>query len=293
MYSAVARTTLVITTLASLTACGPETNSRYGDKYWDPWTTKETFDPVVAPKFSVEYVDTVDDAEEIYEARITLDATKTYERLYAHSWGFVRGTKEREALDLLGADNDFSLVYKADPDDPANDERLVATTPGHYRMVFIGEAEGPLGKVTLRFDDMPFTLPGCPSTFDYYADYIDDTLETCANCHEAGDARDKLYLPDNSLNNRRTEFLNFVNAQVDADDPILPSWVVNPSHLGSTTISSSSTEYKHLAEFIDILEGVKVDNDGAALTTGNSSGGDTVPQEYCIAKPSGFAYTQE
>lgn len=45
MYSAVARTALVITTPASLTACGPETNSRYGDKYWAPRTTKETFDP--------------------------------------------------------------------------------------------------------------------------------------------------------------------------------------------------------------------------------------------------------
>lgn len=277
----------------SLTACGPESNSRYGDQYWDPWTTKETFDPIVAPEFSVEFVDTTDDGVEEYEARVTLDATKTYERLYAHSWGFVRGTKERETLASLGASDDFSLVYREDPDDPNNDERLVATTPGHYRMVFVGETEGPLGKVTVRFDDLGFTLPGCPSTFDYYGDYIDDTLETCSSCHDAGDAQTALDLDDNSLTNRRQEFLQYVDAHIDANDLVLPGWVVNPQHLGSATIASDSAAYRHLAEFIDILEGVKSGNGGAALSTANNSGGDTVPSGFCVAKPSGFAYTQE
>lgn len=108
-----ASTLAISLTALLLAACGPESNSRYGDQYWDPQTTEDTFDPIVALEFSVEYVRTSADGAdpEVYEARITLDASKTYERRYANSWGFLRGNKEREIFDPMGADNDLQLVY--------------------------------------------------------------------------------------------------------------------------------------------------------------------------------------
>lgn len=291
MSRVVGLSSLPLLTLACalLVGCGPESNSRYGDSYWDPWDTKDTFDPVEAPSYKVEFVDTDGtDGQEIFEARITLDATETYERVdYGFSWGFIRGTKERETLQPLGATDDFSLVYEQNPDDPADDDRLVATTPGHYSIVFEGESEGPLGKVTFRFDDLSFTLPGCPTTFDYYADYIDDTLEICASCHDAGDASTALDLPDNNFNNRRTNFLNFVRN--DAEN-VLPEWVNDTNHLGAGTLPAGSEDYASFAEFVSILEQVMADNGGNLTTGGN---GDTVPATYCIGKPSGFEFTQE
>ena len=290
MLSAVRFSTLPLAALL-LVGCGPETNSRYGDSYWDPWTTKDTYDAPTPPSFSVEFVDTDDsDGEEIYEARITLDATETSERVdYGFSWGFIRGTKERESLSLLGAASDIQLVYKENPDDPGDDERLVATVPGQYSIVFEGETQGPLGKVTFRFDDMDFTLPGCPTTFDYYEDYIDDTLEVCSECHDAGDANAALGLPDNSLSTRRTNFLNFVEGDVEN---VLPTWVNNANHLGAGTLPADTEDYANFAEFVSILKEIVADeSSGGNLTTNGT--GDPVPSSYCIAKPSGFSFTQE
>lgn len=291
---------LSLTTLL-LAACGPESNSRYGDQYWDPWTTKDTFDPIVAPDFSVEFVRTSAQGTdpEQYEARVTLDASKTYERLYAHSWGFLRGSKERETFNPLGASSDLQLVYAEDPDDPANDERLEATVPGDYRIFLIGESDGPLGKVTLRFDDMAFSLPGCQTTFEYYEDNIDDTLEGCAECHQRTRSNpedplqpgDYLQLPTNSFNDRRQNFLEHVGTRIDEDDLSLPNWIVNPSHPGNGTITEDSVAYQNIAEFIDMLEIIRAEN--SSISSANNSGGDTLPDNFCIAKPAGFAFTVE
>lgn len=301
MFHAPVWPSLPVITLAAivLAGCGPESNSRYGDSYWDPWDTKDTFDPVDAPSYSVEFVDTDDsDGEKIYEARITLDATETYERVdYGYSWGFIRGTKERETLEPLGASSDLLLVYEQDPDDPSEDNRLVATTPGRYSIVFEGESQGPLGKVTFRFDDLSFTLPGCPSTFDYYADYVDDTLEACAECHQTGDPAGQLDLPDNDFDDRRRNFIDHVNNRIESteEDLTLPEWAVNPSHLGSSTIDESSQAYRNLATFVSMLEEIKAGfaDPNTNLASGNNSGGDEAPSEFCFSEPSGFAYTQE
>lgn len=289
-----AYTLAISLTALLLAACGPESNSRYGDQYWDPWTTKDTFDPIVAPDFSVEFVRTSAEGAdpEVYEARVTLDASKTYERLYAYSWGFLRGNKERETFDPLGADSDLQLVYAEDPDNPANDERLEATVPGDYRIFLIGESDGPLGKVTLRFDDMAFSLPGCPTTGNYYEDYIDDTLEVCAECHQNGDASAQLDLPTNSLNNRRNNFMQHVEDRLNAPDGepglSLPDWIVNPSHDGSNTISANSEAYLRIADMVAILETIEAETGDI-----NPNGSNTVPPNYCIAKPAGFAFTVE
>lgn len=274
-----------------LAACGPESNSRYGDQYWDPWTTKETFDPIDAPAYSVEFVRTSADPEE-YEAFITLDASETYDRLYAYSWGFLRGNKERETFKPLGADNDLQLVYAEDPDNPGNDERLEATVPGDYRIFLIGESDGPLGKVTLRFDDMAFSLPGCPTTGNYYEDYIDDTLEVCAECHQNGDASAQLNLPTNNFTTRRNNFMQHIEDRLNAADGdpglTLPEWIVNPSHDGSNTIGGNSEAYLRIADMVSMLETIEADTADI-----NPDGSNAVPEDYCIAKPAGFAFTVE
>lgn len=294
MLPTVVRLPLMIAASALITACGPETNSRYGDTYWDPWTTKETFDPVAAPEFRVAFYDVSSEEDPpLYEARISLDASETNKRLISYSWGFIRGTRDYPSLDLLGANIDY-LTYLQSTDDPSEDNRLTTTVAGDYRIVFTGELIGPLGKTTITFDDMAFTLPGCPSTFSYYADYIDTTLQTCSSCHNSGDARTALNLPNNNFNNRRQNFLNYANADIDSEDPMmLPAWVVHPEHLGSTTIDEFSEEYGYLRDFIEILEVIKIDNEGAALATANSSGGDTFPADFCIATPEGFEVMDE
>lgn len=294
MLPTVVRLPLVLAASTLIVACGPETNSRYGDTYWDPWTTKETFDPVVAPEFMVEFYDVSGEEDPpFYEARISLDASETNKRLISYSWGLVRGTREYNSLDLLGASIDY-LTYLESPDDPSEDNRLTATVAGDYRIVFTGELIGPLGKTTLTFDDMAFTLPGCPSTFSYYADYIDTTLQTCSSCHSTGNAGAALSLPGNNFNNRRQNFLNYVNSDIDSEDPMmLPAWVVHPEHLGSTTIDQFSEEYGYLSDFIEILEVIKIDNEGAALATANNSGGDPFPTDFCIVAPDGFEVVEE
>ncbi|WP_028670732.1 hypothetical protein [Saccharospirillum impatiens] len=286
-----------------LAACGPESNSRYGDQYWDPWDTKETFDPIDAPEFSVEFYRTSDEGvdPEVYEARITLDASETYERLYggAYSWGFLRGNKERETLTPLGATSDLQLVYAEDSDDPNSDERLRATIPGDYRIFMVGETEGPLGKITVRFDDMRFSLPGCQTTFEYYEDNIDDTLEDCAECHQRVRADeedpfqpgDYLRLPTNDFNVRRRNFLEHVDTRIDESNLSLPNWIVNPSHPGDGTITENSVAYENIAEFITMLEAIKSENN--TISSANNSGGDTIPEDFCVTKPADFAFTVE
>lgn len=288
-----ASTLAVLMTTLLLAACGPESNSRYGDQYWDPWTTKDTFDPIVAPEFSVEFIRTSAEGvdPEVYEARIALDASETYERLYAYSWGFLRGNKERESFSSLGASSDLQLVYAEDPNDPGNDERLEASVPGDYRIFLIGESDGPLGKVTLRFDDMAFSLPGCPTTGNYYDDYIDDTLQVCAECHQNGAASAQLNLPTNNFNNRRNNFMQHVRNRINAADGepqlTLPEWIVNPSHDGSNTISASSEAYLRIADMVAMLEAIEADPDETIANNGSN----TVPADFCIAKPAGFAFT--
>lgn len=282
-----------------LAACGPETNSRYGDQYWDPWTTKDTFDPIVAPEYSVEYIRVSEDPE-VYTARIMLDASKTYERLNAYSWGFIRGTKARETFAPLDAASDLQLVYAQDPD-TGDDERLLADIPGDYRIFLIGESDGPLGKVTLTFDDMTFSVPGCPTTFTYYADNIDDTLEGCAECHQRVRSNeedplqpgDYLTLRTDDFNFRRQNFLEHVNTRIDEEDLSLPEWIVNPSHTGAGTITADSVAYQSIAEFIDMLEIIKSESESSTISSANNSGGDAVPTQFCIAKPAGFAFTVE
>jgi hypothetical protein len=275
-----------------LAACGPESNSRYGDAYWDPWTTKDIFDPVVPPSYSVEYYRTSDEGDpEVFEARITLDASKTNERFDGvFSWGFIRGTKQRETFEPLGAESDLQLVYAEDSDDPNDDQRLAATVPGEYRIFLIGETAGPLGKVTLDFNDMVFSLPGCPTTRTYYEDYVDDTLETCAECHQAGDARAQLNLPTNNMNTRRSNFMQHVEDRLNAtgDDPVLtlPEWIVNPSHDGSNTISADSDAYQRIADMVAMLASIEAETEDI-----DPGGSNVVPDDYCIAKPAGFAFT--
>ncbi|MHA7880476.1 MAG: hypothetical protein ACX931_11825 [Saccharospirillum sp.] len=289
------RLPLAIAAVTLLTACGPETNSRYGDSYWDPWTTKDTFDPVEAPQFRVEYYDVSDEADPPeYEARISLDASETNERLISYSWGFIRGTREYTSLEPLGESLDY-LTYLQDPDDPSEDNRLTATVAGEYRIVFTGELIGPLGKTTLTFDDMAFTLPGCPTTFSYYADYLDETLQTCSNCHNTGDAGAALSLPSNNFNNRRQNFLSYVSDDVDEDptEQKLPHWIINLEHPGNGTLTADSQEYDYFRDFIDIVDDIKAETGDAALATANNSGGDGFPQPFCINEPEGFEVVEE
>lgn len=52
-------------------SCGPQTNSRYGEQYWDPHETKAKFGPIDVPDYTVIYREITPDLD--YDAFVAID----------------------------------------------------------------------------------------------------------------------------------------------------------------------------------------------------------------------------
>jgi hypothetical protein len=215
-YTELKNVLMLTTAAAVLASCGPENNSRYGDEYWDPNTTKETFDPVEAPTLEVVYSDnTPGDEEDVdFTALISLDFTELSRRSSNGIFPeYQRGNATPTVIDALvtgGASNATDTQFWNDLEND-EDKRLTTDIPGDYKIIMDFDVIWPNGNtVSYIFDDMTFTVPGCQTSFVYYSDYINKPLaDNCVSCHSSGDARDAMNLSGN-VTTRRGVFLNQV-----------------------------------------------------------------------------------
>ena len=215
-YSEISKVFLFATAAVVISSCGPETNSRYGDEYWDPNTTKETFDPVEAPTLEVVYSDntTGDDTDNDFTALISFDFTELSRRSSESIFPqYQRGNASPEVIDFMVTSADSNVTDTKFWNDLENalDKRLTTDIPGDYKIILDFDVIWPNGNsVSYVFDDMTFRVPGCQTNYVYYGDYINKPLaENCVSCHSSGDARDAMNL-SGSVTGRRGVFLNQV-----------------------------------------------------------------------------------
>ena len=282
--------------VASLIGCGPETNSRVGDQFWDPNTTKEVFDPIDAPPYSVVYRDNTpaNSEDDDWTALVTVDFTALSRR---SKDGIVptytRGLSAPKVIDDLidstvSGINDTQFFNNLAA---GVDARLQADSAGDYRLVLDFDVIWPNGNsVSYLFDDIRFTVPGCQTNYLYYSDYINPMLaENCVNCHNAGDASAAFDLDAGNLTTRRNSFF----AKVDASALTAPrtgtmlDYIYGAEHSGASTVAALAVnDSAVLRSYISSLKAIGADsNDGRGVTSdfafSESDGAD-----YCFARPS-------
>ena len=282
--------------VVSLLGCGSETNSRVGDQFWDPNTTKEVFDPIDAPAYSVVYRDNTpaNSEDDDWTALVTVDFTALSRR---SKDGIVptytRGLSAPKVIDDLidstvSGINDSQFFNNLAT---AEDARLQADNPGDYRLILDFDVIWPNGNsVSYLFDDIRFTVPGCQTSYLYYSDYINPVLaENCVNCHNAGDASAAFDLDAGNLTTRRTSFL----AKVDASALTAPrtgtmlDYTYSADHSGATTVAAlAASDSSVLRSYITSLKAIDADSNDGRDVTSDFAFSESDGADYCFARPS-------
>lgn len=284
---------LVVLTAA---ACGPETNSRYGDEYWDPNATKEAFDPVEAPNYSVTYVDNTPDdtSDNDFTAYVEVDFTElSRESRDGIIADYTRGLSEEknieELLDTgLSSFTDTEFVYDYES---GEDRRLRADIVGDYAIVLDFDVIWPNGNTVSYVFELDFRVPGCYSNYDYYDDYINPILsDNCVNCHKGGDASAAFDLDDGNTTTRRDSFLSKIDDDsLNEGTGTMVAYIFNTNHTGYPTVNSmSETEQALLGDYIRLLRGIFDDADDARDITSDFEFAETDDDSACLARPSTF-----
>jgi len=282
--------------VATLIACGPEANSRVGDEYWDPNTTKETFDPIEVPDYSVVYRDeTPDDSDDNdWTALLTIDFTALSRRSKDGIVpAYVRGASAAKVIDDL-IDTNISGINETqffNNLEAGEDGRLRTDIAGDYQLVLDFDVIWPNGNsVSYVFDDMKFTVPGCQTNHLYYSDYINPVLaDNCVNCHTVGDASTAFNLDASDLTTRRNSFL----AKVDADGVSAPrtgtllDYIYGADHSGASTVAAMTVSQSSvLTSFITRLKVIDDDTADTRGVTSDFAFNETDGADYCFARPS-------
>jgi len=279
-----------------LMGCGPEANSRTGDQFWDPNTTKETFEPIEVPDYSVVYRDeTPDDSDDNdWTALLTIDFTALSRRSKDGIVpAYVRGASAAKVIDDL-IDTNISGINETqffNNLEVGEDGRLRTDIAGDYQLVLDFDVIWPNGNsVAYVIDDIRFTVPGCQTSHLYYSDYINPVLaDNCVNCHDAGDASSAFNLSADSLDNRRSSFL----AKVDADGVSAPrtgtllDYIYSADHSGASTVAAMTVSQSTvLTSFITRLKAIDDDNADTRGVTTDFAFSATDGADYCFARPS-------
>ncbi|WP_320823084.1 hypothetical protein [Reinekea sp.] len=282
--------------MATLISCGPEANSRIGDEFWDPNNTKETFEPIELPDYSVTYRDeTPDDSDDnAWTALLTVDLTALSRRSKEGIVPtYVRGLAEPKVIDDL-IDTDVSGINDTqffNNLEVGEDRRLQTDIAGDYRLVLDFDVVWPNGNsVSYVLDDIQFTVPGCQTNHLYYSDYINPVLaDNCVNCHNAGDASSAFDLDATDLTVRRNSFL----AKVDADGVSAPrtgtllDYIYSADHSGASTVAAMTVSQSNvLTSFIARLKAIDDDSVDTRDVTADFTFSATDGADYCFARPS-------
>ncbi|MBU2863893.1 hypothetical protein KO489_08590 [Reinekea forsetii] len=266
---------LIFLTTAAMTACGPETNSRYGDSHWDPMDTWEKVDVVSQPELSVVYNDTdanTEDDIEDWEAYVSIDFTDLNEiATSSASFTYFQGTASNKFMESGFLQNgatslDTKFYYDTES---GNDYRIKLTDPGDYNFQLELQVVQPNGTTrSYEFIYSDIIIPGTISNYTYYTNNINATLgEYCVGCHGGGnpDANADFALSSNNVNTRRNNFLDKINNPTDGKEPL--TYPFSADHTGTGDANLMSTKEKgYFEEFITLLLAEKEDN-GADITT--------------------------
>ncbi len=278
-----------------LVACGPESNSRYGDEYWDPTDTKATFDPVEPPEYTVTYSDNTDadTADDDWTAHITIDFTDLNRRSKdGVIASYQRGFAEQKLIDDLIdtnvstiTDTEFVFDYSA-----GEDRRLSTDIPGEYAVVLDFDVIWPNGNtVSYLFNDMNFTIPGCQTNYGIYSDYINPVLaDNCVNCHNAGDASSAFDLDSTNNTTRRTSFFNKVSADaLSVGTGTMVDYIFGTQHTGTATANAiDSTQQTKFRQLITLLQAIDNDTGDSRNITSDFTFLASDGNELCFSRPS-------
>jgi hypothetical protein len=256
-----------LTTTLVLSACGPETNSRYGDEHWDPQDTWEKASVVSQPELNVVYRDTdadPDDDVEDWEAYLSIDFTDLANIAISQvSFNYYQGTSSDQGIDAFlqnGASfSDTNFYYDTES---GTDYRLQLDVPGDYNLKLelqIAQPNGTTRDYDFIYNDV--IVPGMVTSATYYSTNVNATLgEYCVICHDSDvDATAEFELDLGNITTRRTNFLDKVNNPT-VDKEIL-NYPFTEDHTGSASANSMTAEEKaYFQEYISLLVAEKTDN---------------------------------
>jgi hypothetical protein len=249
-----------------LTACGPETNSRYGDEFWDPQATWEAAAVVTQPDLSIVYRNDGGTPPANWEGYVSVDFSDlTLQSEGSVVLSYTTGSEEPQTVsDLVQAgssDLDTKFFYDSTN---STDYRLQLTRPANYTFYLDFSVRQPNG--TLRVYNYSWSdvaLPGEVSRDEYYADYINENLEdNCHGCHGGADAAANTVFPmDNTnVNTLRTSLINEINSPTAGNE--LPAYAFSSSHSGQGSANNmTATERTTFTDFVNELVQRKADGD--------------------------------
>lgn len=292
--------TIITAGLATiLVSCGPETNSRYGDQYWDPNETKAKFDPIEVPDYTVTYKEVTPAPNLDYDAYVAIDFTdldrQSKDGVVIYYTRGISGEKDIEDL-LQTPQSSFTDSSFLNDLENAIDYRLTAAQPGDYKIVLDFDVIWPNGNtVSYLMDDITFTVPGCQQSHDFYSDYINPVIaENCVSCHSAvTDARTAMDL-SGTVNVRRDVFLEKTNSTAlptsSAGSMTMLEYVFDEDHPGyATALGITGNELTAFRAYITALKSISEDATDARVYDDNFTFEETdTGYDFCLPQPTTF-----
>lgn len=253
--------------LIALSACGPETNSRYGDKFWDPQDTWDEAAVVTQPELSIVYRDVGDDPDE-WEGYVSVDFSDIilrYEEpetpvgLLSYRVGTMDKATVTNFVQAGSTDADSKFFYDSTG---MADYRLKLTQPENYTFYLDFAVRQPNGTLkTYNFSWSDIVLPGPVLRDDYWANRINAlVVDNCVSCHGGNnaDASAEFNMNNNSVANLRTSFIAEINNPTDGKE--LPSYPFSSDHFGVGAASAIVDEQRDdFNEFVNTLLALKAD----------------------------------
>lgn len=246
----------------TLAGCGPESNSRYGDEFWDPQSTWEAAQVVSQPDLTVVYNDTdpADDAED-WEAYVSIDFSDLLLRNEGGSnFGLLQysvGSSEKLAVDpFLQNGKTFSESDFIYDETNSTDYRLLITDPENYSFYLDLSVRQPNGTLRVyNFEWNDIVVPGPLTRDDFWANRMNGiVVPTCTSCHneDGSDAHTAFDLDTNNVTTTRTDFVAEV---LEADDgQNLPDWPFDSNHTGVGNANLLTAD--EVTDFNTFIQGV-------------------------------------
>jgi len=250
-----------------IAGCGPETNSRYGDAYWDPQSTWDKAAVIDQPDLDIVYRDTdADPVLEDWEAYLTIDFSDVTLKsegslVLSYSVGTMEKATVTNFVQAGSFDTDTQFFY-----DSTNltDLRLKLTEPESYTFYLDFSVRQPNG--TLRaynFSWSDLVLPGPVMRDNFWANRMNAiVMDNCVSCHGGNnaDASAEFSLNDSNVTNLRNSFITEINNPTVGKE--LPAYPFSNEHSGATSAAAiTGSQRTDFNEFVNILVQKKADGE--------------------------------
>lgn len=254
----------VLVSIGLLASCGPDSNSRYGDEYWDPQATWDNAQVISQPALEVTYRDT-DPADnvEVWEAYVAIDFSDLLQR--ADGDGSNEGQlKYSVGTSLEMTVDDFlqngktwqesDFIYDATN---AIDYRLRIQEPENYTFYLDLSVRQPNGTLRVyNFAWYDVIVPGDMTRDIYWANRMNGIMTAnCTSCHnnDGSNAHAAFDLDTNNTTTTLSDFVDEVLVDITTGQEIL-TWPFNASHSGIGNANQlSSREKADFEEFVTAI----------------------------------------